>query len=168
MSTKVRFIFSLLLISVILSSCFKNQEYPIEPIISDPSFILTGDSAVLNFSFTDGDGNVGLEPSDTLSPHDANSFYYYNLYVDYYEKKDVEGWQRGRDLEGDSIVFKYRLKTINVKGKSKAIKGTMEVNMQFFNNPLSADSDTVKYTIRLIDRALNVSNTIETSEIIIN
>lgn len=168
MSTKVRFIFSLSLISILLSSCFKNQEYPIEPFISDPSFILAGDSALLNFSFTDGDGDIGLDQGDTLSPYEPDSFYYYNLYIDYYEKKDVGGWQRGSNLAGDSIVFEYRIKTINVKGKSKAIKGTIEVNMKLFNNPLSTDSDTVRYGIRLIDRALNISNTIETSQVVIN
>ena len=71
-------------------------------------------------------------------------------------------------MAGDSIVFEYLIKTINVKGKSKAIKGTIEVNMKLFNNPLSTDSDTVRYGIRLIDRALNISNTIETSQVVIN
>ncbi|MCC7452752.1 MAG: hypothetical protein IT222_01195 [Crocinitomix sp.] len=157
-----------MLISIMVSSCFKNQEYPVEPMISDPSFTLLGDSAILNFSFTDGDGDIGLDPGDTLSPYEPDSFYYYNLYIDYYEKKDVGGWQRGRDLFGDSIVFEYRIKTISVKGKSKAIKGTIEVNMKIFNSPFSTDSDTVRYGIRLIDRALNISNTIETSEVVIN
>lgn len=73
-----------------VSSCFKNQEYPVEPMISDPSFTLLGDSAILNFSFTDGDGDIGLDPGDTLSPYEPDSFYYYNLYIDYYEKRC--GW----------------------------------------------------------------------------
>lgn len=148
-----------------LYSCFKNEEYPDEPIISNPVFVFSGDSAKLTFNFTDGDGDIGLSPTDTLSPYNPNGYYYYNLYVDYYEKDDINGWQRGRDLEGDSIVFSYRLKPIIVKGKARGIKGTMDVTMINFYNPFSPNSDTIKYTIRLIDRALNESNMIETEEI---
>tara|TARA_Y100000385_G_C12911289_1_gene558473 strand:+ start:215 stop:682 length:468 start_codon:yes stop_codon:yes gene_type:complete len=150
---------------VLVSSCFKSEEYPIEPIISDPIFLISGDSAKLTFSFTDGDGDIGLPPGDTLAPYNPDSYYHYNLYVDYYEKDDENGWQRGRDLEGDSIVFQYRLKPIVVKGRARGIKGTMDVTMISFANPLSSQSDTIRFTIKLIDKALNESNVIETAEI---
>ena len=151
--------------ALIVSSCFKNEEYPNEPIISEPVFAFSGDSAKLTFTFTDGDGDIGLDPADTLAPYDPDAYYHYNLYLDYYEKDDVNGWQRGRDLEGDSIVFAYRLKPIVVKGKARGIKGTMDVTIVNFANPFSTESDTIKYEIRLIDRALNESNVIETEEI---
>jgi hypothetical protein len=165
MRTKIKLIFSFLMLIVLASSCFKSEEYPIEPIISDPIFLISGDSAQLTFSFTDGDGDIGLPPGDTLAPYNPDSYYHYNLYVDYYEKDDVNGWQRGRDLEGDSIVFQYRLKPIVVKGKARGIKGTMDVTMISFSNPLSSQSDTIRFTIKLIDKALNESNVIETEEI---
>ncbi len=165
MRTNISFIFSYLLILVLVSSCFKSEEYPIEPIISDPVFAFSGDSAKLTFSFTDGDGDIGLAPADTLSPYNPDSYYHYNLYLDYYEKDDVNGWQRGRDLEGDSIVFQYRLKPIVVKGKARGIKGTMDVTIVNFSNPFSDQSDTIRYTVKLIDKALNESNIIETQEI---
>ncbi|MFT5823841.1 MAG: hypothetical protein ACI8ZM_005104 [Crocinitomix sp.] len=165
MHAKIKFIFSLVILSVFVSSCFKSEEYPVEPIISDPIFIFSGDSAQLTFSFTDGDGDIGLAPEDSLPPYNAASYFHYNLHVDYYEKDDVNGWQRGRDLDGDSIVFQYRLKPIVVKGKARGIKGTMDVSMINFSNPFSSESDTIKYTIKLIDKALNESNVIETEEI---
>jgi len=165
MSTKISFILTLMFIATIVTSCFKNEEYPIEPIISDPVFLFSGDSAQLSFSFTDGDGDIGLAPEDTLAPFNPDSYFHYNLHVDYYEKDDINGWQRGRDLEGDSIVFQYRLKPIVVKGKARGIKGTMDVVMVNFANPFSDQSDTIRYTIKLIDKALNESNVLETEPI---
>jgi len=165
MSAKVKFILSIVFISILVSSCFKNEEYPIEPIISNPIFTFSGDSAKLTFNFTDGDGDIGLDPKDTLAPFNPASYYHYNLHLDYYEKEDVEGWQRGRDLDGDSIVFQYRLKPIVVKGKARGIKGTMDVTIINFANPFSPESDTIRYTIKLIDRALHESNILQTEEI---
>lgn len=166
MSTKVTLIFSFFSILVLLSSCFKSENFPPEPVISEPSFTIHGDSAVLSFRFTDGDGDIGLNDDETESPYDSTSYYYYNLYCDYYEKDDVNGWQRGTDLSGDSITFAYRLQRIEVKGKQRGIKGTMDVTMSTFQNPFSDQSDTIKFTIRMIDRALNESNIIETQEIV--
>jgi len=166
MSTKVAFILPFVFVMVILSSCFKAQNYPIEPVISEPSFLIMGDSAVLSFNFTDGDGDIGLEDNEKSPPYDSSSYYYYNLYLDYYEKDDVNGWQRGIDLAGDSISFSYRLEPIIVSGKSRGIKGSMDVTINTFQNPFSSQSDTIKFKIKLIDRALNESNVIETLEII--
>ncbi len=164
-TTKIRFILSILFITFIATSCFKREEFPIEPIISDPVFVFSGDSARLSFSFTDGDGDIGLAQGDTNAPYNPASFYHYNLYLDYFEKDDIEGWQPGIDLAGDTISFKYRLNPIIVKGKSVGIKGTMDVNIINFNNPFSDQSDTIKYVIKLIDKALNESNELETEEI---
>lgn len=166
MPTKVTFISSFVFVLLILSACFKKQNYPIEPIISEPSFVIIGDSAVLSFQFTDGDGDIGLEDSENKPPYDSSSYYYYNLYLDYYEKDDVNGWQRGLDINGDSVTFPYRIEPINVKGKNRGIKGSMDVTINTFQNPFSTQSDTIKFTIKLIDRALNESNVIETLEIV--
>lgn len=166
MQTKVAFILPFVLLMVILSSCFKSQDFPIEPIISEPTFLIMGDSAVLSFKFTDGDGDIGLDDNEKNPPYDTGSYYYYNLYLDYYEKDDVNGWQRGIDLAGDSISFSYRLEPIIVKGKSRGIKGSMDVSINAFQNPFSSQSDTIKFTVKLIDKALHESNVIETLEIV--
>ena len=167
MRTKVVFIFSVVLTLLGVSSCFKSQEYPLYPIITDPVFVFWGDdSAMLSFSFTDGDGDIGLYDSQVLPPYDTTSKYHYNLYIDYYEKDDVTGWQRGLDLAGDSITFKYRLKPIIVKGKNRGIKGRMDVKMKDYFNFFSNQSDTIKYSVQLIDQALNESDLLWTDEIV--
>lgn len=166
MRTKINFILTFLTLVLILASCFKNEEYPVEPIISNPIFVFSGDTAKLTLSFTDGDGDIGLDETEMEAPFNPESYYYYNLYIDYYEKDDELGWQRGLDLEGDSIVFSYRLKPILVKGKARGIKGTMDITIKPFYSPFSTQSDTIKYTITLIDKALNISNVLETEMIV--
>jgi hypothetical protein len=124
------------------------------------------DSAMVSFGFTDGDGDIGLDDSELDPPYDSSSVYYYNLYLDYYEKDDANGWQQGTDLNGNPISFQYRIQRIEVKGKQRGMKGTIDVALNDFQNPFSDQSDTIKFTIKLIDRALNESNVIETAEIV--
>jgi hypothetical protein len=169
MYAKLVFIFSFALVGTLAVSCFKSEEFPVEPVISDPSFVINGDSAVLSFYFTDGDGDIGLGPDnieDEQPPYDTSSYYYYNIYCDYYEKDDVNGWQQGTDLSGNPISFTYRIHRIIVKGKQRGIKGTIDIALESFQNPFSSQSDTIKYTVKLIDRALNESNVIETEMIV--
>ena len=163
--TKVRLILSIFPLMLIQLSCFKSEEYPNEPIISEPNFVEMTDSAIVSFNFTDGDGDIGLNDEELQSPYDSSSYYHYNLYLDYYEKDDVNGWQRGKDLAGEDISFTYRIERIKVKGKQKGIKGKMEVTLNTYRNPFSSQNDTIKFAIKLIDRALNESNIIETQEI---
>ena len=80
MSAKVAFILPFVFVMMILSSCFKSQDFPVEPIISEATFLITGDSAVLSFNFTDGDGDIGLADDEKNPPYDSSSYYYYNLY----------------------------------------------------------------------------------------
>lgn len=150
----------------LMQACFKAVDYPVEPVISAPEFNILGDSAVLSFQFTDGDGDIGLNDDEDEAPYDTSSYYYYNIYMDYYEKDDANGWQRGLDLAGDSISFKYRIERINVKGKQRGMKGRIDVTLYTFQNPFSAQSDTIKFKVKLIDRALHESNVIETTEIV--
>lgn len=165
MRTKINLIFTCLTIAVLLSACFKNEEYPIEPNISDPVFTVVADSANLRFNFTDGDGDIGLAPDEMDPPYDTSSYYHYNLYIEYFEKDDELGWVPGENLLGEPVVYEYRIKPIVVKGKAKALKGTIDIWMQDFHSTFSSNADTVKYAVKLIDRALHESNVIETEPV---
>ncbi len=162
----MRLILIFLFASAFLAGCFKKDEFRSAPEIEYVSFTILGDSARVTFSFKDGEGDIGLEPEQTSPPYDVNSKFHYNLFLEYYEKKDNGGWQPGTDLNGDSIVFRNRLRPI-YNGKPKSIKGTIEYTIEpIFYNQLSTDNDTIKYRIQIIDRALNESNWIETDVII--
>ena len=56
-SSKIAIVF----ISLCLFSCLKPVTYPNEPEIEYVSFESSSDSGKITFSFTDGDGNIGLD-----------------------------------------------------------------------------------------------------------
>jgi hypothetical protein len=167
LKTKISLFLLLGLILFGLQGCFKSENYPLEPIISNPQVTLLGDSARVSFDFTDGDADLGLPEGDTIGIFAPDSFYYNNIYLSYYEKDDVLGWVPGEDLEGDPVKFKYRIKPIEVSDNTEGIKGRIDVMVEpTYKNNLSPNSDTIKFEILLIDKALNHSNLLETEEVI--
>ncbi|MCB9188624.1 MAG: hypothetical protein H6600_10185 [Flavobacteriales bacterium] len=152
-----------------MSSCLRPVSYPDEPELTAVSYEKMGDSLLLSIEFTDGDGDVGLNEGDTLSPYNPGSFYHYNLYVEYYEMMEGQ-WVKGRlDPAGnnfptaDTINFQYRIQNLTPIGQNKTLKGTINITIEApYYNPISNHNDSIKYRISLIDRAQNISNLIET------
>jgi len=156
-----------LILTAGLASCLRPQTFPPEPEIGFKSFEILTDSAKLTITFQDGDGDIGLNVSDTLPPYDTSSIYHFNLFAQYWEKDDVLGWVQGTDIMGEPIEFRYRTPIITPAGQNKALKGEIEMTLEpFYFNIGSSQSDTIKYKIMLVDRALNESNWVE-SEVVI-
>ncbi|NNC85502.1 MAG: hypothetical protein HKN75_05425, partial [Bacteroidia bacterium] len=63
------------------------------------------------------------------------------------------------------IPITARIPDLTPVGKNKAIEGDIDMNMQL--KP-GAVFDTIRYEIYIVDRTLNHSNTVTTSEIVIN
>ncbi|MFN3341571.1 MAG: hypothetical protein ACK40M_02680 [Flavobacteriales bacterium] len=148
-------------------ACLKPEEYPIEPAIEFLRFERYGDTGVVLINFTDGDGDIGLTETQDDPPFDTSSIYYHNLFIDYYEK--VNGvFVQGQSIPaGDPIAFNFRVQNITPQGQNKALKGEIRVTLApSFYNPFSSNSDTIMYKIRLCDRALHMSNEVESPEII--
>ncbi len=169
MQTKVHHIFLLVLVGITLNSCFKKEEYPLVPAVSFSDFIIFGDndSAQILIDFTDGDGDIGMLDSDTLPPFNFDGNHYYNLFLHYYEKDDEKGWVKGKDFDGNPIIFNFRLHPVLPYSQSKGIQGTIKYNFSLFYNTASDQSDTIMYKFQIMDRGLNFSNLSETDEIII-
>ena len=156
-----------------LASCLKPQSFPAEPNIEFVSFEAQGDSGIIVFSFTDGDGDIGLGQEVLTPPFDTSSYYYYNLYINYYEMMNGS-WVRGTSdplgnnfPSADSITFSYRLENITPIGQNKALRGEIEIVMEpYFFNTISNHNDSIRYEILLIDRSLNHSNLLETPLIV--
>jgi hypothetical protein len=170
---KLKRIVRFLMVSVFFlgsfSSCFKSENFPLEPVVSNPQVTILGDSARVSFDFTDGNADLGLAAADTLGIFAPDSFYYNNIYLNYYEKDDALGWVPGQDLNGNPVRFSYRIKPIKVSDNTEGIKGRIDVMVEpTFKNNLSPNSDTVRFEILLIDRALNHSNMIQTDPVISN
>ena len=160
-------------------ACQKPVEYPIEPKIAYEGFtyLFNADSTfsgegVISFSYTDGDGDLGLDDSDTLSPFGFNDAHYYNMVVDYlkcvngeFVKTPLLSWNVQTQTY-DTVTFNARFKRLRDLEEPKAISGKMDYTLTV-QNPFSPN-DTVKFEIRILDRALHESNVIQTEAIITN
>ena len=174
-----RNLIGLLFLSMVMASCQKPVEYPIEPKIAYEGFtyLIYEDSTfsgegIVSFSYTDGDGDLGLDDSDTLPPFGFHDAHYYNLEIDYmkcvngeFVKMPLLSWNP-QTQSYDTVTFNARFRRLRDSENPKAISGRMEYKLTV-QNPLSPD-DTIKFEIRILDRALHESNTIQTEAIYTN
>ncbi len=169
----------LLFLALVVCSCQKPIEYPIEPRIEYQGFtyLFNADSTftgegIVSFSYTDGDGDLGLDEGDTLSPFGFRDAHYYNMVIDYLKCVDGEfvktpllSWNP-QTQSFDTVTFNARFRRLRNSEEPKAISGTMEYKLTV-QNPLSP-TDTIKFEIRILDRALHESNVIQTDAIYTN
>ena len=170
---------------LVVVACQKPVEYPIEPKITYEgfSYLFNADSTfsgegVVSFSYTDGDGDLGLDDGDTLPPFGFHDTHYYNMVVDYLKSENGVFVKTpllsphvpiGPDdtlVLFDTVTFNARFKRLRDSEEPKAISGTMDYKLTV-QNPFSPN-DTIKFEIRILDRALHESNVIQTDPIITN
>jgi hypothetical protein len=150
------------LAGVLFSGCLKTEEFPDIPAIEFKSFEFFGDSASLTIKFTDGDGDVGLDASDVAPPYDTSSVFYYNLFLEQSEK--INGvWN---DVEFEEPIY-YRIPRITPTGQNKALEGEIAVAIDPFPFFITGNADTVRFSVEMVDRALNRSNKVFSNEIIV-
>ncbi len=170
---------------LVVCACQKRVEYPIEPKITYEGFtyLMNPDSTfsgegIISFSYTDGDGDLGLDDSDTLPPFGFHDTYYYNMVVDYLKSENgvfvktpllsphVPTSPDDTLVLYDTVTFNARFKRLRDSEEPKAISGSMDYKLTV-QNPFSPN-DTVKFEIRIFDRALHESNVIQTDPIFTN
>jgi hypothetical protein len=149
--TKILPLSALLLAGSLLQACFTPEVFPPEPAIGFKSFTTHGDSASLTITFTDGDGDIGLDPSDTQPPFDPDSPWYFNLFLDYQENRNGV-WTTPELL----LPYRYRVPRITPSGRNKSLRGEISVALKPW--PITLDTIQVRFKVRLVDRSLNVSN----------
>ncbi len=176
---KTRTLIALLFLALSAGSCQKPVEYPVEPKIAYGGFtyLFNADSTfsgegIITLSYTDGDGDLGLDDTDTLPPFGYNDTHYYNMLVDYlkcvngeFVKVPLLSWNV-QTQSYDTLTFHARFKRLRDSDEPKAISGTMDYKLMV-RNPFSP-YDTVKFEIRILDRALHESNVIQTEAIVTN
>ena len=133
----------------VLAACQEKVEYPIEPKIAyegmayviDADSTLTGE-VVLSISYTDGDGDLGLDDADTLYPFGPNDPHYYNLIIDYmkwngsaFVETPLLSWNQ-QSQSYDTVSFNARFKRLVFYDEVKPISGIIDYKMMVFN-PLS-------------------------------
>ena len=155
-----------LLLAASFAACDEIVTYPDTPVIDYKSFSLysTTDTlgnrilqGTIEFTFTDGDGDVGLlQPSDTVQQPDSVKF---NLFTSLYDFKDGE-FKKISGIVGEQ---KFRIPYMERTGQNKTLKGTVTVDLQYFE-PITYD--TVFYTFYMTDRSYHHSNT-DTTDVIV-
>ena len=109
--------------------------------------------------FQDGDGDIGLNDADTTGVFSKDSIYYYNFFIDYYEKQN-----------GDYVLVELPLSNnARIPRLSNSVPESIEGNISielYINNFLSP-YDTIRFSCYIVDRALHHSNTITTPDIVV-
>jgi hypothetical protein len=141
-------------LALLVVGCFPKEEFPKEPRIANPILTQYGDSASLRFSFTDGDGDIGLDAGDNAPPFDTGSVYKNNLFLEYEELRNGE-WVRPTLL----LPFSYRIPRITPTGQNKALEGEIAVALEPWPIIPGNPFDTVRFSVVLVDRELHFSNT---------
>lgn len=146
------------IVALTIGSCSQAPQYPIEPVITYEGInkgriaqYTNGpvDSLQIQFSFTDGDGDLSLIDSDSV-----------DIFL--------------RDSRLPQIPSFFRFPLIDREGTGNGISGTATVTIIntnniccIFENRLCAEdpdypTDTFTYSIQIRDRAGNFSNIIQT------
>lgn len=147
--------------------CRKDEKFPVIPHIEFLEFVKYGnDSADFRISFTDGDGDLGLDQGDTLPPFDSASGNAENIYMLYYQKDTLTGqWVTYELSPSDTIVnlltYNYRIPRIDPQGQNKSLEGEIIVHMY----PPFNVQNPFKYEVYIKDRALHQSNKIVSPEL---
>jgi hypothetical protein len=153
------------IVLILLASCRKIAHLSPVPHIAYTSFRIFDTTDILGnvakggrlkFTFEDGDGDLGLNaPSDSLS--DTT-----NLFFRLYRK--IGGIMVLAPPNDPIAPSAYRIPFMDRQGQDKTLKGTISVTFLYlFYSP----ADTIKYDFWVKDRALNVSDTATTSEIVL-
>ena len=109
----------------------------------------------LHLFFTDGDGDIGLFEEDTIAPFD------YNLFVNYFEMKNNSLQQI---IDTLNPPYHIRIPNLTPTGQNKSLK----VDLKYDVDITYRNSDTIKFELKLFDRALNESEWVSSSLIILN
>ena len=176
----MRLIFiSLFFTATLLTSCLEKESFSHIPKIIFEEMTQSDSSIVIKISFTDGDGDIGLQ-EDEEGPFAPCTDYHYNLFVDPYILRDGEFVERYfLDFESncypkpapdsgyfpDTIGYYYRTAYLVPEGKDKNLEGDIYIKLN--DAIITFKKDTVKFKVKLIDRAHNQSNIVETETIIL-
>ncbi len=120
------------------------------------------DSIVITVDFEDGDGDLGISPADRSDTTKLNTIYreWGNYEITVLERKKDGTFQ----VRPVSVFEKLFFDTLKRDGKPGPVKGKLDFRQTL---PASrfAKLTTVKFRVRIRDRAFNVSNSVETDTI---
>lgn len=120
------------------------------------------DSLIITLKFQDGDGDLGLDQGDTLGLFRNGQLYYFNYKVSVLVKNGSVF--NPLPLPNPSFTYDARFPRLEDRGRKNPLEGTLTRNINFSQSSFAANT-ILKFKIKIYDRASNLSNEIETSEI---
>ena len=145
-------------ISLLAVSCKKELHFADEPAIILVSHVTSEQmnalgvpvyNTLITFSFTDGDGDLGLNDTQIEPPYD------FNMYISRIPIK--------AGIAQEAEMINFRIPELSPGPGNNAIQGELDVELEIIVDFFP--EDTVRYELYILDRALNQSNTIVTSDI---
>ncbi len=156
---------------MLLASCkTESVSYSTTPVISLKSLTtlksISGNDSLIEIiiNYEDGDGNIGLSETDTAPPFNYGGMFYHNLPIKYMVKNNGV-FEEVKNPDNQELYGNQheRIPHLTAENASKAISGTIKVTLT--TNPFDIYPDEVQFEIKLIDRELNISNSITTQSL---
>lgn len=159
----------ILTLIALTNSCYKEPTFKLQPSIEFNDIekmiridLFSGankDSVIIALQFQDGDGDLGLSEAEKAIAQETDD---YNYIVTSFEKKN------GEFVESPPLIpLSGYFPQLKLDNKTGPIEGTLFYSVEFLH-PFTPINDTVKFAVQVKDRAGNLSNTVETNEIILN
>jgi hypothetical protein len=150
----------------LITSCMKEKEFPIEPVITFKSFTKVFNppdtipaELVLSITFTDGDGDIGLYDDENNPPYDVN------LFIELYKR--VNNQHELIIFPDTTFNFNGRIPLLNEGEDENPIEGVIEYAFDYKLLRSFLLNDTIAFDVSIQDRALNRSNMIRTPDLIV-
>lgn len=165
-----------------LVGCLNPPEYPVVPSIEFSSVkntyvpaagvLVARNDLVMEVSFRDGDGDLGLSPADiTMAPYNAptggpnNRGYQYNYLI----QPLVKDATTGRFVPvvfGTKGEYDGRYPRLDgAEAKPAPLKGDLRYAQTISLDGVFRAGQVIRFEISILDRALHQSNTVTTSDI---
>ncbi|RNI24984.1 hypothetical protein EFB08_16210 [Rufibacter latericius] len=163
-----------------LTSCYDEPEFDLTPNLTfrgieqrtlrNPSNV-TYDSLILIVRFQDGDGDLGLSetlfPDDIKEPFNPGGPFFYNMICNIYKKKNGS-YERVLDPSGNPISYNGRFPRVSSEDREEPLEGDIRYSISIYESPFNPikRGDTVRFDLKIIDRAKHESQVVTTSDVI--
>jgi hypothetical protein len=152
---KYFFLFSVITLSL-FSGCKPEPVFPVEPVLTFKEYIQnnTSDSLQVVFSFTDGDGDIGIDENGTDS----------NMVLTLYVPGNAGNFIPQDDISTaapDSIYYNYRIPQLTRSQKGVEGDVYLTVNKAFITR------DTIRFNAFMLDQTQHRSATVQSPSVIL-
>ena len=181
------YLYFLLFLSIIgiFQSCIEKPVFNITPEIEFLAIenirvgegLTAKDSIIISVKFKDGDGDLGLKDEDTLAPYsdfitnnegiEELNMFRHNYFIDFYRQEGEEFVKV--EFPDPTLNFNGRFPYLNEpETEGGPLEGVLSYTFDITPSPLIPNNSVLKFEVTIADRALNLSNVIETDTVLVN